>query len=74
MARVTKDEALKVIAAAGWKQLHPDESPLYHCSYYDGVDRSIGRAWLSAYDEIKRRERPQQLSLFPAMNCDGKDN
>ena len=72
MARVTKAEALKVISAAGWKQLHPNESPLYHCYYYDGVDRSIGRAWLSAYEEIKRREQPQQLSLFPNISCGAK--
>lgn len=58
--KITEAKAIKVIEAAGWKKLHPGK-PLYDQYYFDGINRRAGYAWLSAYEEIKRREQPKLL-------------
>jgi hypothetical protein len=59
----TKKEAIRYIIESGWQpEKHTQIDEAY---FWDGVDPSVGYAWLAAYEEIKRREKARmQPGLF----------
>ena len=64
MARITKAEAEKVLAEAGWKPWYPIENEPIPSAYRDPENPNYGIAWLGAYKEVMRRRHGYQLSLF----------
>ncbi len=61
---ITRAEAEKVIAEAGWTPWCPIENEPIPSGYRDPEDPNHGIAWLGAYEEIMKRRRGYQLPLF----------
>jgi hypothetical protein len=62
MKKISQEEAIEIILAAGWQPWYPVENvPLNQNSFWDGVNNRVGYGWLSAYEEIQKRK---QLTLF----------
>jgi len=63
MARVTREQAEKVIAEAGWEPWFPIENEPIPSGYRDPENPNCGMAWLAAYETIIERRNGYQLPL-----------